>query len=249
MTIKFPSGYSVGTTCTFSTTTDILEDATCSGDGSRTITVSNLLNSDYTGGSSSWTFTFGDVTLSESIQNLSTFTITTLSSGNAVDTYSSSIPFALNEGVITATVTPDNLQSYQQSDYTFEITPANSVPAGGYIVITYPDEIGIEDSSYSQSQCSASSDFPSAPVCTIDTSKRTITITKGFRQTAGTKGTKYTIVVPELTNPLSTSETDTFEITTYNSGGYSIDEVVSGLTVTMTDASSIYSVDISLSSY
>ena len=55
--------------------------------------------------------------------------------------------------------------------------------------------------------------------------------------------------MPKLTNPLSTSESETFQITTYTSKGYSVDEITSGMTVTMTESSNIYNVDILLTSY
>ena len=53
----------------------------------------------------------------------------------------------------SAEVTPSNVKAYQVASYTFKITPDHDLPARGYIVITYPEEISIGDASFSQSQC------------------------------------------------------------------------------------------------
>ena len=149
MEISFPSTFTLGDSCEISTSTSILGDASCSSDGDSTFTITSLLNAAFTGGSSSWTFEVGPVTLPASTATVSTFSITTLSDGNEVDSYASTVPFELAEGSITASATPGNFESYQEADYTFVITPTHSVPAGGYIVVTYPEDITIDDESYS----------------------------------------------------------------------------------------------------
>jgi hypothetical protein len=249
MTIAFPDGFSLSGSCDFDSATTILGSASCSSDSDLTLTVNNLLNADYTGGASSWTFTIGPVTMPESTASLSSFVITTLSGGLEVDTYSSAFPVTLSEGSIAAAAVPENYESYQEAEYTFTFTPAHDVPARGYIVITYPEEISIEDASYSQSQCGSFNNFPSVPVCTIDTGNRYITVTKGFRQEAGSAGTEYSLAVPKMTNPLSTSASSSFQIMTYNEDGEAIDKVSSGITVTMAESSTIYSVELALSTY
>jgi hypothetical protein len=55
--------------------------------------------------------------------------------------------------------------------------------------------------------------------------------------------------MPGFTNPLSLETTDSFILTTYTENGYSIDQISSGLTLTMLETSAIKSVKILLNSY
>lgn len=63
------------------------------------------------------------------------------------------IPVTLSYGSIAATVIPGTFTAYENTNYTFVITPDHRLQIGGYIEIYYPKNISIPDPSFSQSQC------------------------------------------------------------------------------------------------
>ena len=67
-----------------------------------------------------------------------------------VDTGAASALFTMTSGnFAAASVAPASEQVVVQTDYTFSVTPAHPIPQYGLIMVEYPDQIGIEDSSLS----------------------------------------------------------------------------------------------------
>lgn len=84
----------------------------------------------------------------------------------------------------------------------------------------------------------------------INTSTNTITINNGFRlSSTPAVGTKFSFEIPGIRNPISLKTTTSFNITTADSSGDIIDEVSSGITVTMNQSAYMESVIITLGSY
>jgi len=117
-------------------------------------------------------------------------------------------------GTISATVTPAIYTAYENTIYTFAITPQHRLELNGIIVIEYPKNITIPDSSFSQSQCKNFQGFPSTPTCVIDTNSRTITINNGFRASVTRDGVTYKFTIPGVVNPLTLDPTQTFKFWT-----------------------------------
>lgn len=166
-----------------------------------------------------------------------------------VDTYSGTNSFTTTAGSISATVTPALMESYMDTTYTFAFTPQHGIPQKAYIEITYPSQISIADSSYSASQCSSWSNFPSTPTCSISTADRKITLTKGFKNNAGSAGTTYSFGVPGMTNPISQDPTDTFVFYVRAESAYLVDQSSDTIFVQMTETSAIKSASVSLSTF
>lgn len=140
-------------------------------------------------------------------------------------------------GNIKASVTPQSTTAYQSTLYTFSITPDHPMALNGYITITYPQQISIPDASFSQSQCKNFQGFPTTPTCVIDSKKRTLTVSNGFRIISTIPANQistYVFSIPGIMNPLTLSTTDTFTMQTLTSAGSIMDVLTSGLTITMT---------------
>jgi hypothetical protein len=88
-------------------------------------------------------------------------------------------------GSMKAVVTPQTLIAFENTVYTFAITPDHPVDLNGMIVIDYPKNITIPDASFSQSQCRNFIGFPTTPTCVVNSETRRITINNGFRTVSG----------------------------------------------------------------
>lgn len=142
------------------------------------------------------------------------------------------IPVTLTYGSINSLVIPASNTSYDTTNYTFIIKPDHRVETNGFIEIFYPKNISIPDSSFSQSQCKQFSGFPTTPTCIIDTKNRKITINNGFR-VAATGTPNYSFNIPGIVNPLTLDPTDSFSMYTRTSNGIIMDQLLTGLTLTM----------------
>ena len=105
-----------------------------------------------------------------------------------VEQFSGMIVHKMSFGGMKAVVTPSTLIAYENTVYTFSITPDHAVELNGLIVINYPKNITIPDPSFSQSQCRGFVGFPTTPTCVINPVARTITINNGFRTQSTTTG-------------------------------------------------------------
>ena len=152
-------------------------------------------------------------------------------------------------GFTSAVVTPSTLNAYVKAEYEFTLEPQHKIPQYGVIRISYPDQIGIEDPSLTQTLCNSWEGFTSqTPVCTILPDNRTLIVSKGF-QASDQEAAVLKWKVPFITNPPTLVETDSFTVETMDQYFALIDTIDAGVTVKMDTAAVFKSADLELVSY
>jgi len=164
---------------------------------------------------------------------------------------------------------PSSSQAMALTEYTFSLTPEHRIPQYGLIMVQYPLQVEIEDSSLSQTLCRGEfsgketekaltadrkewKNFPAgAAVCTIFSANRTLIVNKGFQTGQGGPGgtTKYSWILPYVSNPSNLAASESFIVTTRDQFFSVIDEVKTGVTVKMTDAAEFRSASLTLGSH
>jgi hypothetical protein len=197
-----------------------------------------------------------------SVKDLETFTITTYETDDSVDYI---VDQATSAGEFTpsfpeaGTLTAGTVAS--SSDVTYEpgveievpFTPSHGIPDGGYIKLIIPvDEIlltgGILDDFITTKAYISVDDGASwTPLGSVDITEASgeILITDPIDGGFTADGTKITIKLMEMRNPLSTSETSSIEVYTMDTNSYAIDSVTSGLTLTVSTINEITSFAVS----
>jgi hypothetical protein len=180
-----------------------------------------------------------------------------------IDTGSQSGLLTSTVGLLTSVVvTPDSFNAYTSTKYTFTIVAAHSIPVGGMIVVTIPSEVSISNPTYTGNSCSsrrnlnstqeslgrelASTGLDTSFYCTATSS--TITVIDGFQSLAFSAGGTIMFDADGITNPVSLQPSSTFTAQTQTSAGYSIDQLTSGIFVTMLTVSNFQSISLSSSS-
>lgn len=170
-------------------------------------------------------------------------------------------------------VAPTSLVAYALTKYTFTIIPAHTLPIGSYILITIPSDISIPNPTYTGNSCSysrrnlgyqdsetdegivilessnnrilASTGLQNTFSCTATTTQ--IQVNNGFQNAAFSSGGTISFDIDGIKNPVSLKPTSTFTAVTRTSASYDIDQLLSGITVTMTSVSQLQSVSLSSS--
>jgi hypothetical protein len=124
-------------------------------------------------------------------------------------------------------ITPSSLFTYTTSNYIFSVTLVDRIVADGVVSITFPSTITLGSVGL------VSATFPTT-TCSLVISDKTVNITGCFSADYATLS--MTITLSGIINPPSLEPTSSFAIRTYGPLGI-INVVTSGLTVTMTSAS------------
>ena len=284
VTVTLPPDYVVQSTCELPPSKGAKPSPRkCSVDQiTNSITIEQLVSVDVLGGTE-LTFTIGPVRLpTTTAGGQGTFQITTYINEIALDGTASAADrygvdagtgkglVQLEPGAIRApSAAPSSSQAMSLTEYTFSLTPEHRIPQYGLIMVQYPLQVEIEDSSLSQTLCrgeytgketekaliadrKAWKNFPAgAAVCTIVAANRTLIVNKGFQTGQGGPGgtTKYSWILPYVSNPSNLAASDSFIVTTRDQFFSVIDEVTTGVTVQMTDAAEFRSASLTLGSH
>jgi len=188
--ITIPDTYSGSFPCSLTSTVIVNSGASCSY-VDQIFTIDNFLGENFDPDTSgNLIFTLNSVTLPETIKSQSGFAMNLYIQDQTdfvyyeVSSYSSSIPFSLKAGSISVLIIPFDKITSITTSYVIQFTPQHDVPENGYILISYPDDISISDTSYSASAVTDTLGFPSTPSFSISNSARRITINNGFRGSA-----------------------------------------------------------------
>lgn len=284
VTVKLPLDYIVQSTCELPPSKGAKPSPRkCTVDPiTNSITIEQLVSVDVKGGAE-LTFTIGPVRLPTTISGgQGAFQITTYINEIALDGTASAAErygvdtgtgkglVQLEPGVIKApSAAPSSSQAMALTEYTFSLTPEHRIPQYGLIMVQYPLQVEIEDSSLSQTLCRGEyagketekaliadrkewKNFPAgAAVCTIFAANRTLIVNKGFQTGQGGPGgtTKYSWILPYVSNPPNLAASDSFIVTTRDQFFSVIDEVKTGVTVQMTHAAEFRSASLTLGSH
>ena len=284
VTVKLPPDYIVQSTCELPPSKGAKPSPRkCTVDQiTNSITVQQLVSVDVLGGTE-LTFTIGPIRLPTTTSGgQGTFQITTYINEIALDGTASAADrygvdagtgkglVQLEPGAIRApSAAPSSSQAMSLTEYTFSLTPEHRIPQYGLIMVQYPLQVEIEDSSLSQTLCRGEytgketekaliadrkewKTFPAgAAVCTIFSANRTLIVNKGFQTGQGGPGgtTKYSWILPYVSNPPNLAASDSFIVTTRDQFFSVIDEVTTGVTVQMTDAAEFRSASLTLGSH
>lgn len=180
-----------------------------------------------------------------------TFTISTYMTESSVDylvdtgTYTS---LSITTGTLTSpSVTSDSYLAYNTGvSYTIGFTTQHRVVLNGIIVITFPSEIIISDSSAAVAGCQGAYGGATLAVttCTVASSSQ-IKFTGLYSSSATTTSAGSIVVkVPGIRNPRSLAPSTSLTVTTTDSAGVSIDSLSLGFSVTMTSVTSLQAVSI-----
>ena len=135
--------------------------------------------------------------------------------------------------------------------YTLSFLNLDAIPVSGYIVLGIPVDIPASTSVNDiNSNCAAaknSGSVSSTPCTAIqNTSGIFVTFTSIFSSAAAAAGSNITLqIISSLTNPPSTKAVSSFSIQTYDGQGYLIDQLLTGLSITMATAAPFNSLSVS----
>jgi hypothetical protein len=118
--------------------------------------------------------------------------------------------------------------------YTFSLTPANSILAGGYIKVTFPAEFVISD----RPQVTCSGVFTGvSPSAQCSIANKILSITNGFP--SNFQPSVISFYIDDVRNYFCVKETSSFTIATYTSDNYAIDMIDTGISVNFKEGSLI----------
>lgn len=141
---------------------------------------------------------------------------------------------ATSGSITSTTVTPVVTTIREDTSYIFSFKTENNVPVGAILYIVFPSIITALDRTSTACLSSGTSIDTSSARCTV-TGSRYLTITNAFSSTGVTAGTTIVFTVSDITNYVTTVESDTFEIQTRTSGGYTIDSLQTDVKVKATE--------------
>jgi hypothetical protein len=122
----------------------------------------------------------------------------------------------------------------QQTQYTFSFIPTDNISAGGYIKLTFPSELTIND--ITQAQCTGIiSGLSNTSICQI--TNKVLTITNGFPNIF--QPATISFAIDGVANYYCVKETSSFGIVSYSSDNYTIDSLNVGVTATFKEGSLI----------
>jgi hypothetical protein len=148
------------------------------------------------------------------------FTVTTLTSDNAVIDTAQSAAIKHNPGTLTSSsVTASTYITYDYASYTFSFTTANAIDAGGKVEITFDADYDVSGAVFTYGNDGS----------TLSVSSRVVTITLG---TAIAKQEIVSLTISEIRNP-GVQTTDSYLIVTRDSGANRVDTgTISGKVIT-----------------
>lgn len=156
-------------------------------------------------------------------------------------------------GTLTSvTVAPTSRVAFTTTKYLFTIVPARPIPKGGKILITLPSEVTIPNPTFAANSCAfgtrrnlASTGLESSFTCSC--TSNTIQVNSGFELNAFSAGGTLSFDIDGIRNPLSLKPSSSFSVVTQTSGSFAIDQLTSGITVTMTSTRPLQDVSITSS--
>lgn len=160
------------------------------------------------------------LTNADSARDVGTFTINTYavisSVSYAIDTGTFTDVYTPDAALLTATVSAQGSSvAYAETYYELTLIPEKNLPADSIIVVEFPSEITMEDTSISVCKVNlASAGLKSYTSCELTlTSPPTFTIPKAITSAFTADGSKTIIVqVGNVRNPRSTEPTSSFKV-------------------------------------
>ena len=154
----------------------------------------------------------------------------------------------ITTGTLTSpTTTADSYLAYKTGvSYTIGFTTQHRVVLNGIVVVTFPSEIIISDSSTAVAGCRAAYGGASlaATTCTVVSSSQ-IKFTGIYSSSSTTTSAGSVVLkIPGVRNQRSLAPSSSFTITTTDSSGVSIDSLALGFTITMTSVSELQAVSV-----
>jgi hypothetical protein len=118
--------------------------------------------------------------------------------------------------------------------YTISITPNKIIPQNGYVLIKFPSEIELSGSTLASCQTYISSTTITLSTCTITaTSPPTIKVPGFSSSSYSDVGNAYRIILGGFINPRTTAVTSSFEVSSFDTDGYAIEALTTGITTQM----------------
>ena len=181
----------------------------------------------------------------------SSFTITTCTNSSLlyfIDSLSTGITFtAIAASLTSVVVTPASNVTGSVTTYNFKITTTTIISTGGYLTILFPTGVSIFSPSDAKNVCVKVQGFNSNNFSCLVTSNN-ITVVSAFASGSFAPGI-LEFNIGYVLNPSSTKPVQSFSVTTYDSGGYAIDQSSSNIAVTVTTPNTLISASISIGSY
>ncbi|CAG9326158.1 unnamed protein product [Blepharisma stoltei] len=229
--ITLPEEMSVTTssakTCSYIESSSVMsKNSKCQAANGRYIYVTECFPSGYTSGLIS--FQIQDVINPMLPATTSTFLVETYKDNSfqyVIGSDSSIIIEPISGTLQSVQIFPANLITGESVQYTFIISTSNTIPAGGYALISLPSEILVTNIN---NQCTGPINLESTFSCQLTTSS--IKIIDGFKSKNFSPGS-FGFNVTGIMNPSTTKTSGTFKVHTY-SGSYLIDSLITGITIT-----------------
>lgn len=250
ITIVFPStvsttSRSAGMCSSYITNLNIL--ATCAVTG-QVLTVLSGFTSGLTSGSAV-KFGLNQVKNPNSSAPSSSFTFTTFTDSTLtyqIDTLSSGIIFtALPATLSSVTVTPTSDLVGETTTFTFTLITTTTIPTGGYIFASFPTGVTVADTASASESCTKITGFNSGTFnCNVNSTS--IIITSAFASGSFSAGT-LAFALGYMNNPASTKSIQSFVVSSFDSAGYAIDKLSTGISIKVNTLNSLASVNLSVS--
>jgi hypothetical protein len=218
----------------------------CTVTSSRYLTITNGYGTTATPASTTISFAVSSITNYDTSKTSESFAIQTQDSGgNIIDSYQlAALTISSTPGEITAlSIIPTSGFTGVQTSYTFQFTITQPILINSYIVITFPSEISVPDTSYSSGTCQTTIGLSGSLTCAF-TSSQVLSLTNGFTSSNFLNGLLQ-FTIEGIQNPRSRTPTSTFNVVIYDSNGDSQYSITSGLTVAMSSASDFLSISLS----
>ena len=237
--MQIPSSITPPTTTTCSGVTELSSSLACTILNTQIYITLSFGTSTSLDPNSAFSLSVSNFTNPSSTKPSDGFTFEAQDSNNfTINTYTSAVTVTFNTDtpstITTASVANDNQDASQNATFTLTFTTVNEIPVNGSIIITYPSEVSLADSSVTAVTCSVN--VATSPNCTHDSVNRQITITNVVTASSLVTGTNVTIELNEMKNQENATATGSFSIETFevdSSVNYAIDRVNSGLTLTV----------------
>ena len=146
-----------------------------------------------------------------------------------INVYSTSVTIATTTAatILVSSISHESADALAVTTFLLSFQSVHSIPIGGIVKITYPEQIGIDQNTFG---CTVN--IATSPSCTYDTATRTITVSNAFTNTLAAGGS-VEITLNGMINSEFAAATASFSIETFTSGStYKIDKIASGLTLT-----------------
>ena len=232
--VSIASSASISGTSGFVTTPSITVDTT-----TRSIEIKNGFTTAASSSSATLKFSISEITNPRSFAPVTNFVLGTYdSAGYKIDQMSPSPTVSMTIAVAlgaSTSVSPDTLVNSAQTDYTVKISPTVGMLSSDVITITFPSSVTLS----AGIQCTTSDSGIQAISNCQYIAPSTVSISLSF--TSSPMSSAFTFKVKNIVNPISTKPSNSIQIFTNDSSGYSSQQMTSGLVVTTTTAMDISS--------